>query len=110
LFAWGVSVGVVGVAGSHLIGRVAGLGYHRRRGYASFLVMSVLVAAIAAALPSLAVDLVYTVFVAIANFAIPLLLLPRLRRLASQACGSDVSGASCGATACATCPLGAGPK
>ena len=105
LFAWGIGVGVVGVAGSYVLGRVAGLNYDQRRAYLGLLLLSLVVAVTAAAIPSATVDVGFTIFVMVANFVLPLALLPRIsRQAAPHACGS---GESCGAEACATCPLAA---
>ncbi|HWC33431.1 MAG TPA: hypothetical protein VG650_01270 [Mycobacteriales bacterium] len=104
LFAWGTAVGVVGVGASYCIGRVARLGVDQRRAYAGLLVMSLVVAVAAAASGRAAFDVGFTVFVVVANFAVPLALLSRVRQPAATTCRSE---ASCDATACATCPLGA---
>lgn len=104
LLGWGLLIGAVGVAGTFAIGRRAGLDPARWDAYPSFTLMAAGLAILAAGLRSFWPDAAFAAYVAVANFAIPLALLPRLRRSTRHACAAD---ASCGATACATCPLAA---
>lgn len=106
LFLWGLAVGVIGVAGSYLLGRTLRLSYHQGRAYVGLLVVTACVAVGAAIVPSATLDVAFTAIVAIANFIVPLALLPQLRRraAAAHACGTE---SSCGPAACAACPLAA---
>lgn len=104
-WAWlglGLLVGAAGVAGSFAIGRRAGIDADGWEAYPSFVLMSLGVAVLSAGLASGWPDLLFAAYVVVANFAVPLVLLSRLRRPAPHVCAPS---AGCGATACARCPL-----
>lgn len=103
LFAWGCAIGATGCLGSFAIGRMARIDSNRWDAYPSFILTALAVAILAAGLRNVWVAGGFAAYVAIANFALPVTVLPRMRRAATHACGS--SGSSCSAEACATCPL-----
>ncbi|HVV75709.1 MAG TPA: hypothetical protein VHC43_06695 [Mycobacteriales bacterium] len=102
LLCWGAAIGVVGVLGSYLVGRRADLDPGRWRAYSGFVVVSGALALLAAGLDSAWPVIALAVYVSVAGLALPLVLLPRLRKPASHSCATE---SSCDATACATCPL-----
>jgi predicted MFS family arabinose efflux permease len=102
-FGGGLVVGLVGVIGSYAMGRAARLPNNRWPAYVGFVAMTLGVATLAGLLRSGWIDVGFAAYVALANFALPLALLPRVRHASSAACSPS---SSCGATACASCPLG----
>jgi predicted MFS family arabinose efflux permease len=102
LFGWGAVIGVAGVVGSYAVGKRAHL-EHTWRAYPAFIVMSLAIAVLAAAAENAWPLVAFAAYVAIANFVVPLLLIPRMRRPRPHACASATE--SCTAAACARCPL-----
>jgi predicted MFS family arabinose efflux permease len=103
LFSWGALIGVVGVLGSYAIGRRSRLETNRWTAYSGYVVLSMAATGLAATLDVPWLVIAFGAYVAVANFAIPVIMLSRLRQPAAHACGS--ADPSCDATACATCPL-----
>lgn len=108
LFGWGALIGAAGVSGSYAVGRRARIETNRWTAYSGFVVVSALVAVLAAALGSAWPLIAFGTYVLIANFVGPLILLTRIRRPAPHACSSATD--SCSADACAACPLSAQAK
>jgi hypothetical protein len=102
LLGWGVLIGIIGTAGTYAVARRAGLDADHWDTYPSFVLLSIAVAILAGGLRSAWPDMAFAAYVLVANFLVPIVLLRRLDRPQSHACRSE---ASCGATACATCPL-----
>jgi hypothetical protein len=109
-WSWGyvsisLLVGAVGVIASYLAGQRAGVRAGRRDAYGGFVLLSLGIAILAAGLRSWWVVVAFAAYVALASIALPSALLALLRQPAGPACESFAS--SCGAAACASCPLGA---
>ncbi|HVT19826.1 MAG TPA: hypothetical protein VHE57_00360 [Mycobacteriales bacterium] len=108
LFGGGAAIGVVGVLGSYAIARRSRLDSNRWTAYPAFIGLSIAVAVLAAGFELSWLLVTFAGYVLLANFAVPLLLLARLRRETTHSCASGSAGSpgsSCDATACATCPL-----
>lgn len=139
LFAWGAVAAAVGVIGHHLIIRAgvraiglsseqrataeARIAADHRAVYPSFLLMAAGFAVAAAGLHNAIFDIVLSGYVVLANFVLPLFLLPQVIRKAADArelvagrapdtasrvvAGHSCASAtdSCGPAACAICPL-----
>lgn len=108
LLGWGALIGVAGVLGSYIVGRRAQIPTNHWTAYRGFVVVSAAMAVLAAAIDSAWPLIAFGSYVTVANFIVPLILLTRVRRAAPRACSSAAD--SCGAEACATCPLAAQSK
>jgi hypothetical protein len=103
LFGWGVVICIVGVTGSYAVGKRAQLERNTWRAYPAFIAMSAAIGVLAAVLENAWPLIGFAAYVAIANFLVPVLLIPRMRGTERHACASATS--SCAAAACAACPL-----
>jgi predicted MFS family arabinose efflux permease len=103
LLGWGALIGISGVLGSYLVGRRAHLDSNRWTAYWGFVVVSAVVAVVAASLDRTWPLIVFGGYVVLVNFAIPLALLTRPRQAAPHSYSSATD--SCNADACAACPL-----
>lgn len=99
----GALIGAAGVLGSYAVGRRARIETNHWTAYRGFVVVSAVVAVLAAALDNAWPLIGFGSYVLIANFIVPAMILTRVRQAAPHACASATD--SCSAEACAACPL-----